>query len=176
MIDIEQYIRLPLNERQAHLKLEENCIVRGGPKDGGLSSYCKGLMAHILDTTIPSGMKIHICHACHNKHCSNPKHLYWGTAKENAIDNYNNGAKTARERTIEKYGIEKANEIFKLNSTLAAAKGGRKGKGKPKSDHHRLALSNAGKGTVWFNNGFKNLKIKIGGQIPEGFVQGMIKK
>lgn len=176
MIDIEQYISLPLNERQAHLKLEEKCIVRGGPKDGGLSSYCKGLMAHILDTTIPSGMKIHICHACHNKHCSNPNHLYWGTAKENAIDNYNNGAKTARERTIEKYGIEKANEIFKLNSTLAAAKGGRKGKGKPKSDRHRLSLSNAGKGTIWFNNGFKNLKIKIGDQIPEGFVQGMIKK
>ena len=27
-----------------------------------------------------------MCHACNNGKCSNPKHLYWGTASENRMD------------------------------------------------------------------------------------------
>lgn len=176
MLDIEEYILLSLDVRRAHLKLDEECIERGGPKNGGLSSYCKGLMAHILDTTIPSGMKIHICHACHNKHCSNPNHLYWGTAKENRLDSKINGAKNVLEYTIEKYGLDRARQIAKENASKAASKGGRAGKGKPKGAAHRLALSKAGKGTLWYNNGYKNLKVKDGGYVPEGYIQGMIKR
>ena len=67
MLQIEEYILLSKDERQKHLRLDENCTERGGPQKGGLSSYCKGLMAHLLDTTIPAGHKIHICHACNNK-------------------------------------------------------------------------------------------------------------
>lgn len=81
MILIEEYIIQSKVERQKHINLIEPCIERGGPQKGGLSSYCKGLVAHLLDTTIPSGHKIHVCHACNNEKCSNPKHLYWGRHK-----------------------------------------------------------------------------------------------
>lgn len=61
MKDINEYIKLPKDERQKHLKLDEPCLERGGQ-----SMYLKGLLAHLHDTTIPSGKKIHVCHACHN--------------------------------------------------------------------------------------------------------------
>jgi hypothetical protein len=106
---IEEYILTTIEYRQRHLKLDEPCIERGGPQKGGLSSYCKGLMAHSLDTTIPTGHKIHICHACNNEKCSNPVHLYWGTAKENRQDQILRGtSKTIFQRSVEKHGEEKA--------------------------------------------------------------------
>lgn len=109
MKDILEYILLPKEDRQAHLKLDEACIERGGPQKGGLSSYCKGLLAHVLDTTIPTGHKIHICHACNNERCSKPEHLYWGTARENRMDQIDTGSdRTIWQRTVDKYGIAEA--------------------------------------------------------------------
>ena len=108
MILIEKYILLPKEQRQNHLRLDEPCIERGGPSNGGLSAYCKGLLAHILDTSIPSGHRIHICHACHNSRCSNPTHLYWGTAQENRLDEIANGGITIWERTVAKHGASAA--------------------------------------------------------------------
>jgi hypothetical protein len=97
MTPIEDYIQLPQADRQAHLKLDEPCTERGG-----MSSYCKGLMAHLLDTTIPSGKKIHVCHACHNGLCSNPNHLYWGTPSENRLDFVNSGQIPVRKASGDK--------------------------------------------------------------------------
>jgi hypothetical protein len=79
--DIFNYISLLKEERQQHLDLSESCI-----EIGGNSRECRGVLAHFLKTTIPSGMKILLCHACNNGKCSNPKHLYWGTPKENMDD------------------------------------------------------------------------------------------
>jgi len=81
MQDIYQYIKLPKDVRTEHLNLDTACIERGGG-----STYCKGLLAHLLETTIPKGHMIHVCHACNNSKCSNPEHLYWGTASENRRD------------------------------------------------------------------------------------------
>jgi hypothetical protein len=104
MIDINEYMKLPLEERQKHLVLDEECVERGG-----MSTYFKGMMAHILDTTIPSGMRILVCHACGNSKCSNPKHLYFGSPKENVADGYKHGTmKNVWENTVAKYGHEKA--------------------------------------------------------------------
>lgn len=111
MQDIQDYILRSKEDRQSHLRLDEPCIERGGPEKGGLSAYCKGLMAHILDTSIPTGHKIHICHACNNHRCSNPNHLYWGTAFENRIDEVNNGGRSIWQRTVDKYGLEVATEM-----------------------------------------------------------------
>jgi hypothetical protein len=142
MIDILEYIKLSKIERQAHIRLDESCIERGGPPKGGLSAYCKGLMAHILDTSIPTGHKIHICHACNNEKCSNPVHLYWGTAQENWHDALDSGkAKSIWEKTIHKYGYEEACRMNARGKT--GNKNGSGNKGKPKSEEHRQKTSDA---------------------------------
>jgi hypothetical protein len=140
MIEILEYIKLPKLERQSHLDLNEACIERGGPPKGGLSAYCKGLMAHLLDTSIPTGHKIHICHACNNEKCSSPKHLYWGTAQENRLDQKLSGNdKSIWQRTVDKYGVEKASMI---NSRIGNTNGSGN-KGKPKSEAHRQKTADA---------------------------------
>lgn len=140
MQDIKEYILKSKQDRQSHLDLSLPCIERGGPCNGGLSSYCKGLMAHILDTTIPSGHKIHICHACNNDRCSNPFHLYWGTAKENRHDQIARGtSKSVFQRMVEKYGYE---EACRMNAK--GKKGNRNGSGnkdKPKSEDQKKKIS-----------------------------------
>jgi hypothetical protein len=137
---IEEYITQSKQERQQHIDLNDPCVERGGPAKGGLSSYCKGLMAHLLDTTIPSGHKIHVCHACNNERCSNPKHLYWGTAKENRLDQ--GEGNSVWDRMVKKYGLEEA-------KNMQGQKGNTNGsgnKGKPKSEEHRAKIAANRKG------------------------------
>ena len=86
--EINSYIALSKEERQKHLSLDSNCI-----EIGTTSRDCRALLAHTLGTTVPSGSKIHLCHACHNPKCSNTFHLYWGTASENLQDQYSSGVK-----------------------------------------------------------------------------------
>lgn len=134
MKDIYEYITLPKVERQSHLKLDEPCIERGAG-----SYYFKGLLAHVLDTTVPTGQKIHLCHACNNGACGNPNHLYWGTSQENRQDQVVNGGKTIWERTVEKYGLEEAR---KLNSRKGNTHG-EGNKGKTKSPEHKAKIAEA---------------------------------
>jgi hypothetical protein len=144
MLLIEEYITQSQADRQKHIDLTNPCVERGGPTNGGLSSYCKGLMAHLLDTTIPSGHKIHVCHACNNERCSNPKHLYWGTASENSQDRMKNGDKTIFDKMVEKYGYD---EACKLNAKGRVGNTyGSGNKGKPKSEEHKrkIALNRKG--------------------------------
>lgn len=119
MQKIEEYILIPQVERQAHLNLDEDCVERGGD-----SVSFRGLLAYFLDTTIPKGCKIHMCHACNNKDCSNPHHLYWGTATENRRDFFENGGKNIWECIVEKYGLEEAKKRNK-RSTEHLSKAGR---------------------------------------------------
>lgn len=113
MTKIEEYILLPKLARQAHLKLSEPCVERGG-----ITEY-RGVLAHAIDTTIPSGSTIQACHACNNRKCSNPYHLYWGTASENSMDVIASGGKTVWERSVAKHGLEKARELQRNEASRA---------------------------------------------------------
>ena len=132
MIDITEFINRSREERRAHLQLDEPCCERGGN-----STNHKGVLAEYLGSTIPSG-RILLCHACNNEKCSNPRHLYWGTDKENiTIDNPNH--KSPWERKVEKYGYE---EACKMNSR-SGNKNGTGNKGKPKSEEHKQKIAEA---------------------------------
>lgn len=148
MIDIEEYIKRPLSERQSHLDLNDNCIERGG-----FSSYFKGLLAHVLNTSIPSGIKIHVCHACGNGKCSNPKHLYFGTPKENILDGYRHGTiVNAWQSTVKKYGIDEAMRRARENQRRVN-----------------------GKNTFYITDGKVTKRHPIGSTIPDGWNKGRAK-
>ena len=111
MEPISTYIERSQKERQKHLRLKQPCSEIGGSG----STEFKGLLAYHVKTTIPShgiGHKILLCHACGNGRCSNVRHLYWGTSKENVADTKIHGTyKTRYERTLAKYGVEGMKEI-----------------------------------------------------------------
>jgi hypothetical protein len=134
MIDITEFITRTREERRKHLNLSEPCCERGGN-----STNHKGVLAQYLDTTIPSG-RILLCHACNNDKCSNPKHLYWGTDKENiTIDNPN--WKNMWERQVEKYGYEEACRRNSLK--MSGNTNGSGNKGKQKSEEHKKKIAEA---------------------------------
>ena len=133
MLDITKFINESREVRQQHLDLEESCVERGGN-----STNHKGVLAQYLDTTIPSG-RILLCHGCNNEKCSNPRHLYWGTDKENiTLDNGN--FKSVWDRAVEKYGYD---EACRRNSRGNKSAGGLANKGKPKSEEHKKKIAEA---------------------------------
>ena len=136
MINITEFITRSREERRKHLDLTESCCERGGN-----STNHKGVLAQYLDTTIPSG-RILLCHACNNSKCSNPKHLYWGTDKENImIDSKENGTwKSPWDRTVEKYGYD---EACRRNARGNKSAGGKANKGKHKSEEHKKKIAEA---------------------------------
>ena len=138
MLDITEFIKESKEVRQSHLTLDEPCCERGG-----ISTQHKGVLAQYLDTTIPSG-RILLCHACNNDKCSNPRHLYWGTDRENIISD-NPEWKSAWHRSVEKYGLEEAR---RMNARGNKAAGGRGNKGKAKSEEHKKKLSDSFKKRV----------------------------
>lgn len=103
---------LPLSRRQEHLKLDEPCIERGGRKTT-ISIHMRGVLSFVFDTTIPKGMKLcYACHACNNWKCSNIKHVYWGSPRENLLDARTCGArKTGWEYSVAKHGVEEAKKL-----------------------------------------------------------------
>ena len=141
MIIVEQWILESKKERTKHLKLSEPCIERGGN-----STVHRGVLAQYLNTNFPS--KVDLCHACYNDKCSNPKHLYWGTRKENVADAQLAGTwKSPYEHIVNKYGQKEAKEMVRENGSKGWSKGGKAGKGKPKSAKHieNLRLTLLGK-------------------------------
>jgi hypothetical protein len=102
-MDEKQYLEESLETRQSHLDLSEPCLERGG-----ISTNHRGVLAQFLDTKIFK-RPVDLCHACHNGECSNPRHLYWGSRKENIQDAKDNGTwKSVWEYKVEKYGLEEA--------------------------------------------------------------------
>ena len=130
MIKLEEYIKLPITERKLHLKLEEPCLERGGN-----STNHRGVLAQYLNTWV-SAKGVVLAHACNNGNCSNPNHLYWGTHRENTVEDGTKFGtwKSSWQRMVEKYGYE---EACKMNSRK------NKSKGKPFSEEHKRKLREA---------------------------------
>lgn len=133
MIIVEEWIKESKENRTTHLKLDEPCIERGGN-----STVHRGVLAEYLGTNFPD--KIDLCHECGNGKCSNPKHLYWGTRKENIEDAKRHGTWASPwDRLVEKYGYEEACAInSRKNIGNTNGSGNR---GKPKSDEHKRKIS-----------------------------------
>lgn len=137
MIDINDYMMLPQSDRQAHLKLDEPCIERGSSH----SYLYKGLLAYYFDTSIPTGMNILVCHACHNSQCGNIHHLYWGTSQENSFDRIANGGhRSPYHANVAKLGLEEANRKNTRTKEHMSKLGSSGGK-KQKSEAHKKAIS-----------------------------------
>lgn len=137
MIKVSEWINETREIRTSHLNLTEECIERGGN-----STVHRGVLAQYLCTDITS--KVDLCHACNNDKCSNPKHLYWGTRKENIEDAKKNGTwKSPWQAMVDKHGYEKACDLNRKNGSSGWSKGGKTNKGKPKSEEHKRKISEA---------------------------------
>jgi NUMOD3 motif len=179
-IDIYEYIKLSKQERQKHLDLNENCI-----EIGSNSTQIRGHLALILKTTIPKGSKIHCCHACNNQECSNYKHLYWGTAKENSEDFNCSSPKRVYKKPLYKNDIKgrkfftNGNKDILIDPNGIIPEGFILGKtlGKDKkTEEHKKKISIANSGKMHYNNGIINIIINKNDIIPDGFKRGLIKK
>jgi len=92
MIDAETLVDEKTRyQRMTHVDLNEECIIsdtlyetKSGLRAPSIK-YRKSL-AEYTNTNLPTGHDYHACHACNNGKCINPKHLYWGTPKENEDD------------------------------------------------------------------------------------------
>ena len=136
VISIVEYMKLTKDKRQEHVNLTESCLERGGN-----STNHRGVLAQYLGTEIPKGRTI-LAHACNNKDCSNPLHLYWATDKENIVED---GKKFGTwespwDRSVKKYGLEEAR---RRNARGNKAAGGKGNKGKAKSTEHKRKISEA---------------------------------
>lgn len=135
MIPIMEHMKLSREERRVHLRLDLPCVdrledKRQDRKDLNHSQAYRGILAFTRDTTLPAGRKVHACHACHNPRCSNPLHLYWGTPRDNYLDEVEAGKYIPiKERVINKLG--KAGWAKAISA--AGKKGGEAGRGKKKS-------------------------------------------
>ena len=136
MIIVEKWIQESREVRTAHLDLSEECLERGGN-----STTHRGVLAQFLTTNFPS--KIDLCHACGNEKCSNPKHLYWGTRSENVQDAIVHGTLNGNPFLIliERHGEDRARQIMSERGSKFGKLGGQNNKGKPKSEAHRLKIS-----------------------------------
>lgn len=137
MINAKESLNLPKEDRQRHMDLSTQCKERGGN-----STNHRGVLAEFLNTTIPAGRVI-LAHACGNKKCSNPLHLYWATDRENIVeDGIKFGTwKTPWEHMVDKHGLEDAKIIQALNSKSSIA--GKGNKGIPKSEEHKKKIADA---------------------------------
>jgi hypothetical protein len=110
---LSDYMELPREVRKQHLDLSKPCVEMGGS-----SRSSRALLGMFLNTTCEGlGMKTgYLCHACGNEKCSNPEHLYWGSATDNSIDKFEHNPDLGRKmfnRKIEKYGEDYIKNLCK---------------------------------------------------------------
>ena len=144
--DIEDYMKYPLSDRQSHLRLDEACVCIGGYD----SREYRGLLAHFLQTMIPTGNRqVNLCHRCNNHRCSNVRHLYRGTPSENLRDAIESGVNepinVKLQRKLHAMSAEDRLEWKKKRSRNAGRKGGGSNKlSQEEIDHRKLVMLDCG--------------------------------
>ena len=146
-MNLEEYMNKSLEDRRSHLDLSSDCR-----EVGGNSSVFRGILSITLNTTMNYSLA-YCCHACNNDKCSNPKHLYWGTPKNNVMDCREVGRlKSFHQKCVDKFGETeyKVMEIIeRLNIVIS-----------------KIVQSDCWlkiKGIKFEKNAFKELKRKISG-------------
>lgn len=129
---INEFMKLPLEQRKSHIDLTSDCINVGSRQTVKNRKLLMELYS--IDNT-PKG-RILVCHACNNPNCINLYHIYFGTDRENIVeDGIKFGSfKNIWERRKEKYTEE---ELIAQQRKGDKAKGGRSGKGRPKSEEQK---------------------------------------
>lgn len=95
---LSDWLRLPIEQREAHIDLTTPCELRvtqpyhGFPGGQEMRPHKSEQLAfHGLEDDVPSWRgKVHRCHLCDHGHrngfCSNPRHIRLGTPSENERD------------------------------------------------------------------------------------------
>jgi hypothetical protein len=98
-----EYRLKPIDERLSNYVEDENgCWIWQGYTDKGYGKLRNGntmILAHRLAYSHrygPITPSLMVCHSCGTRGCINPKHLYLGTAKDNAADMVRHGRAGSR--------------------------------------------------------------------------------
>lgn len=156
-IPMGAYIEKSREERKSHIDLSDPCLEVGCD-----SQESRALMCLVLNVSAPKAVKVHLCHACNNPACSNPKHLYWGTPSDNTKDMYQADPKLAFR--VRDAILAKNPNHYKEMAKLGGVKGGQASALKPEEVAERLYLIRHHNHRQW---GFNTLAGKIWGITPQ---------
>lgn len=138
MIKASEYILLSREERRKHIDLSEPCLEMF-EGSANLHHAIRGILAYFLGTSVPVGRRILACHACNNRVCGSPKHIYWGTPEDNIQDQIECGTYSSiKDRMIKKNGLH----AWMKHAAKASSIGGEKSKGKPNLKNKAHSLKN----------------------------------
>jgi hypothetical protein len=172
MTSINCHIQLPLSERQEHIDLNSPCCLHG-KTHGTVKAWARRALAERLSIDLadwPKG-KICICHVCEhnsaNGYCLNPRHIYFGTHKENIADMHRDNPHVM-ELSIASL---KRSQPAAVQAALAPTARAKK-KATFKQNKHSQGHRNSQYGTMWITNEVESKKIKRSDPVPDGWRPG----
>lgn len=168
-MNLTEYVRLPIEERQAHLDLSAPCQLEKRRK----WTHQKDQLLQQFNVTNDSSnwlhAGIHRCHACINDSqgplvCLNPKHWWIGTSTENAAS-----------RPLEKRqaGGKATRGIAKSETSIAKRAEALRGLKRTAEQRKRMSDSHKGK-FFWITDGTRSVQHRVGEPIPAGWYKGRI--
>ena len=171
-MEIQLHIQQPIEKRQEHIDSGTLCCL-SGKSHGSVKVWARKALAEWTGIDISNWPKgeICICHTCEhnssNGYCLNPRHIYFGTFKENNDDMLRDNPHV-RELWRESLKRTQPKAVQAALSPEARAKRFATQKKNKHSQKHR----NSQWGTMWITNEIESKKIKRGEPIPNGWRAG----